>query len=237
VLVPKFFDASQARLQQRWADELAALPERPGEQMVYREQSLIDPAASVVQRIEYFCKAHAGFDGLLNRGRLQEACSQLLGETALLFKEKINFKYPGGAGFEAHQDQQAGWSVYAPVFVSALIAIDDATVDNGCLELELDRAERLAGLIGEEWKPLSEGIHAEFLYKPVPTAPGDVIFFDSYVPHRSNPNLTASARRILYATYNGRSHGDHREQYFHDKRLSFPPDCEREAGKTYKFRV
>ena len=33
---------------------------------------------------------------------------ELFGEPAVLFKEKINFKMPGGAGFKAHQDQQAG---------------------------------------------------------------------------------------------------------------------------------
>jgi 2-aminoethylphosphonate dioxygenase len=237
VFVRNFFDASHARLLQSWTEELAELPELPGEQMVYSEQSLLDPDVSVVQRIEYFCKVHRQFDEFLNRGRLQAACSQLLGESAVLFKEKINFKYPGGSGFQAHQDQQAGWSVYAPIFVSALVAIDDATIENGCLEIELDRTNRLRGLIGEEWKPLNEGSDGEFLYRPVPTTPGDVILFDSYVPHRSGPNLTASPRRILYATYNGLSHGDHRESYFRDKRANFPPDCEREAGKIYKFRV
>ena len=32
-------------------------------------------------------------------------------------------------------------------------------------------------------------------------------------------------------------HGDHRVQYYADKRRNFPPDIEREPGKQYKFRV
>lgn len=237
VSAPGFFDENAIRDLRRWTDELAAMPQRPGEHMVYSEQSLLDPDARVVQRIEYFCRAHDGFDGMLNRESLPAAAAQLLGEPVCLFKEKINFKYPGGGGFEAHQDQQAGWSTYAPVFLSVLVGIDRATLENGCLEIESGRPERLTGLIGEEWKPLDDGPQAQFGYRAVPTEPGDVIFFDSYVPHRSAPNLTGSPRRILYATYNGRSHGDHREGYFRDKRANFPPDCEREPGKVYTFRV
>ena len=153
----------------------------------------------------------------------------------MLFKEKINFKMPGGAGFEPHQDQQAGWSVFAPMFVTALVCIDPATLENGCLEMA--DAPRFAGLIGEEWTPLTAEEMAGFALVPVPTEPGDVLFFDSYAPHASKPNLTAAQRRILYLTYNEASYGDHRAQYFADKRASFPPDIERKAGVDYQFRV
>jgi hypothetical protein len=37
--------------------------------------------------------------------------------------------------------------------------------------------------------------------------PGDVLFFDSFVCHRSAPNLTSSSRRLLYSTYAMRSEG------------------------------
>ena len=62
-------------------------------------------------------------------------------------------------------------------------------------------------------------------------------FFDSYTPHRSGPNLTDKPRRVLYVTYNRLSEGEHRATYYADKRRSYPPDCEREPGKTYVFRV
>jgi hypothetical protein len=64
-----------------------------------------------------------------------------------------------------------------------------------------------------------------------------VIFFDSFVPHASKPNLTDAARRILYLTYNLASLGDHRVRYYADKHASLPPDIERQKGKTYVFRV
>jgi ectoine hydroxylase-related dioxygenase (phytanoyl-CoA dioxygenase family) len=152
-----------------------------------------------------------------------------------MYKDKINFKMAGGAGFEPHQDQQAGWSSFAPMFVTALVCIDRATLENGCLEMA--DAPRLAGLIGEEWVPLSAEQMAAFALIPVPSEPGDVLFFDSYAPHASKPNRTGADRRILYITYNDETDGDHRARYFAEKRANFPPDVEREAGTDYRFRV
>ena len=137
----------------RWTEEVCAWPEVPGRHMVYYETSLLDPTAKVVQRVENFCPYHPQFDALVRGGRLLAAVEQLLEGPAVLFKEKVNFKKAGGAGFEPHQDQQAGWSTYAPSFVTALVSIDRATVENGCLEMS--DAPRYAGLIGQEWVPLT----------------------------------------------------------------------------------
>jgi hypothetical protein len=234
VAVSGFFSPAQTARIASWVEELERRPERPGAEMVYYEPKLDDPSVRLVQRIENFCEFHAEFAELV-QGRLKSAIEELIGAPALLFKDKINFKKAGGAGFEAHQDQQAGWSVYAPSFVTALVSIDAATLANGCLEIA--DAPRAAGLIGEEWKPLTPAQMAGYPTIPVPSAPGDVLFFDSYVPHASKANATDSARRILYLTYNAKSYGDHRAQYFADKRANFPPDVERKPGMEYRFRV
>jgi 2-aminoethylphosphonate dioxygenase len=75
-----------------------------------------------------------------------------------------------------------------------------------------------------------------FKLVPVPTEPGDVLFFDDFAPHASKPNLTDTPRRILYLTYNLASEGDRRVRYFDEERANFPPDIER-PGVEYKFRV
>ena len=229
-----FFDAAETALIEQWTREVLARPETPGEHMVYYEDSLDRPGQRIVQRIEYFCGYHDRFDRLVN-GELKAAVARLLDEEAVLFKEKINFKMPGGAGFEPHQDQQAGWSAYAPLFVTALVSIDAATEANGCLEMA--DAPKATGLVGREWEPLSQAQAAELKLTPIPTGPGDVLFFDSYAPHASKPNRTAEARRILYLTYNRARDGDHRARYFADKRANFPPDIERAPGREYRFRV
>ncbi len=235
VFAPGFYGAAEMAEVTAWAEEVTAWPEVPGRHMVYYEDSLTEPGRRVVQRIEDFTPYHDGFRGLFSADRMATAVAELLGEAGTLFKEKVNYKMPGGDGFKAHQDAQAGWEVYAPFFITALVSIDRATAENGCLEVAAGHHD--LGLVGQEWAPLTEAQIAEMDFVSYPTVPGDAMFFDSYAPHRSGPNLTDSSRRVLYVTYNKASDGDHRERYFADKRKSFPPDIEREPGKSYVFRV
>jgi len=235
VVVPGLFDEAEIREISAWTDDLQSRPEEPGRCMMYFEQSLLNPGQRVLQRIENFCPFHAGFAALCEGDKLQGTVSRLLGEPAVLFKDKINFKLPGGDGFKPHQDQQAGWSTYADLFVTAMVSIDETTEENGCLELAAGYHTR--GLIGDEWKPLSVEDMRRMNARPAPTRAGDAVFFDSYTPHSSEANLTRERRRVLYITYNRASAGDHRVRYYADKRKSFPPDIERDPNRTYTFRV
>ncbi len=234
VVVPAMFDAAEITALKRWTSELLEAPEVPGRHMVYGEPSLRDRTIRLIQRVENFCPFHAAFDELLN-GKLRDDTAVLFGEPAVMFKDKINFKLPGGDGFKPHQDQQAGWSVYASLFITVMVAVDDATAENGCLEIAPGHHKR--GLLGPEWRPLSASDMVGFELKPLSARAGDVVFFDSYVPHGSQPNLSDGPRRVLYVTYNRSREGDHRERYFAEKRRNFPPDIEREPGKSYVFRV
>jgi hypothetical protein len=233
---PGFFAIEDVARMSAWIDELLERPERPGGHWVYRQPSLLDPTSKVVQRIEDFCPHHAGFDDLVRRSSLTRAIEQLLGGPALLFKEKINFKEPGGAGFELHQDQQAGWSRYAPLYATAMVCIDPATVENGCLEVA-DGCKRLDRLIAEEWRPIEAPEMGGISLRAVPTQPGDVVFFDSYFPHASKDNLTGERCRMVFITYSLAEYGDVRDRHHRDKRASHPPDIEREDGTEYRFRV
>lgn len=235
LVVRGMYDADAVEAISRWSDDILAWPEAPGRHMVYYEDSVFAGAGKVVSRVENFCPYHESFDALMRTGTLIGAISQLLGREAVLFKEKINMKMPGGDGFKPHQDAQAGWNRYASFYITALVSVDPATLENGCLEMVRGGHEK--GLVGDEWRPLDDGAMSGMQFEPCPTAPGDVIFFDSYAPHQSAPNLTDQRRRVLYVTYNRLSEGDHRAQYYADKRLSFPPDIERAPGKEYVFRV
>ena len=229
------FGAGEVAELRRATDEVQGWPEQPGVWMVYGEKSLREPERRLINRIENFYPYHPAFKALFDGDKLLGRASDLFGEPAVLFKDKINFKLAGGDGFRPHQDQQAGWSVYASLFVTALVAIDNATEANGCLELAAGHHTR--GLIGPEWAPLSESDLLGIDFVPCPTSPGDTVFFDSFVPHRSGPNLSNEPRRVLYVTYSRLAEGDHRAQYYADKRKSYPPDVEREAGRQYVYRV
>ena len=216
----------------QWTDEVANYPEVPNKYMMYFEESKLEKGKRILSRMEDIEPFHQGFSELFIRGEIQKITSQLFNEKALLFKDKINFKMPGGDGFKAHQDVQAGWDRYAKLHITALLSIDPSTTKNGCLEIAVGNHKR--EFVGEQWKPLKEDA---LDYISVPTNPGDAIFFDSYIPHRSGPNMTDEKRRVLYVTYNAVSEGDHRRKYYADKRLNYPPDIERDPNKEYVFRV
>ena len=227
----ELFNSSEIAELTRWTDEVMSYPEKPGEYMMYFEESALN-GERILSRVEDIEPYHGQFSGVFNGEKLRGCCTRLFGTEAVLYKDKINFKLPGGAGFKAHQDIQAGWDDYASLHITALVSIDATNLKNGCMEMAPGQHGR--GLIGEKWTPLEEnGLD----YTAIPTQPGDTIFFDSFAPHRSKPNLTNNPRRVLYVTYNRLSEGDHRRQYYIDKRKSYPPDCEREPGKEYVFRV
>lgn len=54
-------------------------------------------------------------------------------QEVLLFKDEIAWKLPGGNGAVPHVDLPA-YGHLAPQFVEIMIAVDDHTVENGCLE-------------------------------------------------------------------------------------------------------
>lgn len=232
LILNKGFNAADTALIESWTTEISKLPEESGKHWVFHETSQLDSETNLINRIEKISPFHQGFAEL--KEALAFAVSQLLDDEAVLFKEKINFKMPGGDGFKPHQDSQAGWQDYADYFISVMVCIDEATIENGCLQLVSGFQNQ--GLY-REWEPLTDKDMADMDFVNYPTQPGDVVFFDCYTPHASEPNLSDKIRRLYFATYNKLSEGDHLEQYYADKYKSFPPDIDREKGKEYVFRV
>lgn len=230
--LPGAFDAGEMAQIEGWTTELGAMPEVSGRQWVFHEPSQLDPEIELISRIEKISPFHAGFAELSEV--LAGAAGQLLGDTAQLFKEKVNFKMPGGDGFKPHQDSQAGWEDYAPYFITVMVCVDDATLENGCLQVVPGRQTQ--GLF-RKWEPLTDDDMADMNFQPVPTRPGDVLLFDSYTPHYSEPNHSSTVRRLYFATYNKASEGDHFDQYHADKYKNYPPDIDRDPNRKYIFRV
>jgi len=212
-------------------------PDRAGEYMKYYEKNRRDPAGpKIVSRIENFTQYNPGLDFLLTGEKLPAMCTDLFAEPSIMYKEKVNYKLPGSDGFAPHQDVAAGWWLYQQsIHVSCLVSIDPANSENGALEVAAGEHKR--GLMSPEWKEIPEETVAKLNWQLVPTEPGDVLFFDSYVPHRSAANGTDKPRRVLYATYAKASEGDWRLRYYADKRAAFPPDCERAPGTNYEYKI
>src|SRR5262245_31132200 len=180
-------------------------------------------------RVENFLPWHDGLRGLLERADLLACLEELLGERPVLFKEKLNFKLPGGGGFAPHQDAPAFTSFGQTYHVTLLLGADRMTPENGCLEM-VDGFTEPRLLPQAEDGTLRSDVVEALAWRPLPLAPGDLVLFDSYVPHRSGPNRAEEPRRALYVTWNRASEGDRREAYFALKRRGFPPECERQPG-------
>jgi ectoine hydroxylase-related dioxygenase (phytanoyl-CoA dioxygenase family) len=196
-----------------WADDVAALPASTG---VLQHHEHTD-AGPQLCRSEHFVEVHAGLRELLTAGPLLDTASALLGEPAVLYKEKINHKLPGGAGYSAHQDAPA-YPLLAN-HVSAMVAIDDADVDNGGLEVVSGCFDRVLPM--DDRGCVDRSVERSLAWEPVEVPAGATLWFHSRTPHRSGPNRSSRPRRALYPTYNAAREGDRRAQYYATKAAAF----------------
>lgn len=142
--------------------------------------------------------------------RLLDPIEQIYGERAYLFEDKLSYKPARvGSGFKLHQDSTY-WREFSRNIISAFVHIDDATIENGCLQVVPGFHNR--GFIA--WTPEKRDhmiqdeqiANAERLM--VVAKAGDVILFHCLTPHASEPNRTDQPRRALIFSYTPASDGD-----------------------------
>jgi len=142
-------------------------------------------------------------------GPLRAVASGALGEEAVAFKDKINYKQPGGAGFRPHQDRLAYPGVDR--VLSILVAIDPCTTDSGCLWLAGGVDEVLPV---DDRGVVRDDVAGTLRWEAVPLEPGDAVMLDGLAPHYSEANHSTAARRVLVASYAPVAEGYTREQYY-----------------------
>ncbi|MFW6600417.1 phytanoyl-CoA dioxygenase family protein [Propionibacteriaceae bacterium Y2011] len=155
-----------------------------------------------------------------------------------LFKDKLIFKLPGQPGYGMHQD--AGWWQGFPYeqLTSVMVAIDGANAANGGLELFPGCHHELRSTPGvlQNMGPDAIAEIDESTGELVETRAGDLIFFNSLVPHRSGTNAADVSRTQLYLTYSPAAAGDlYRAHYQHYRRYAYGEKLT-EPGNTYYFR-
>jgi hypothetical protein len=140
---------------------------------------------------------------------LRDTASSLLGEAAVAFKDKINYKQPGGAGFRPHQDRLAYPGVDR--VLSILVAIDPCTNESGCLWLAggVDSV-----LPVDDRGVVRDDVASTLGWQAAPLEPGDAVLLDGLAPHYSEANHSHAARRVLVASYAPAAEGYSREQYY-----------------------
>lgn len=157
---------------------------------------------------------------------------ELMGEEYLVFKDKLNFKWPGGGAFAPHQDFPAYDSFKPRSHVTVMLTIDPATPANGCLEFaanyrsllghgtDADSSSRkdLGCLFPFDGEAIRRDYVDRMNWRSVSTKPADLVFFDSFVPHRSHINRSDRSRRAMFITYNRAAEGEWRNLYYQAKR-------------------
>lgn len=212
-VVTNVMDEVTARVLQDWVSDIAEWP-NDGPWLHYREMTDFGPK---ICRTENFTPHHAGMYQLLRLGQLVAVASELLGEAAVLYKEKINYKMAGGAGFAPHQDAPA--YRFVETHVSCMVAVDPATTENGCLEVVSGMHDEILPM--DESGCIRPDIAESFTWETAELQAGQTLWFHSRTPHRSGPNLSPANRRALFPTYNALSEGDLRNRYYEQKAAEF----------------
>lgn len=191
-------------------DRIASLGDDVGLEHHYE----LTDAGRRLARTEDFTPVSELLSKVLREGAVPAVAGELLGEPALLYKEKINYKTAGGAGFSPHQDKPA--YPFVDQVLSVMIAVDDATTQNGCLEVVSGAHHEV--LAQDERGCIAADVVASYEWQPVELPAGATLFFHALTPHRSGPNRSSRDRRALYPTYNGQSEGDLRDDYYAERR-------------------
>ncbi|KAI8881295.1 PhyH-domain-containing protein [Backusella circina FSU 941] len=235
LVIEDFFSTNEHQTLDNYCNELQNWGKEKGKWMQYYEVNTVT-GENILCRTENFTPYHDGMNSYVKSPRLLEVLKTLHGEEYILFKEKINYKLPGGGGFPAHQDAPAFVQFGQSSHMTVMFTIDTTTKENGCLEVvpgshknDYEKGilpQEQDGSIALDWCKKENWI-------PVHCKPGSVLIFGAYLAHRSGDNVTEKARKAVYLTYNASAEGDFRDHYYAEKRKLFPPSYEREENKDY----
>ncbi|HTL30908.1 MAG TPA: phytanoyl-CoA dioxygenase family protein [Tepidisphaeraceae bacterium] len=147
---------------------------------------------------------HETFRSLAHDPRLLDKIESLISPNFNLQHSKLNMKPAKvGSAVEWHQDM-----AYFPHtnddLVTTLVYLDDATEENGCLQVlprhhthyfeHANEEGKFAGMITEDLSSFGKPV-------PLPAPAGSVIFMHCITPHASLPNKSSRPRRTLIYEY------------------------------------
>ncbi len=154
--------------------------------------------------------------------RVTNAAEQILNDEAYHYHSKMIMKDAKvGGAWTWHQDYGYWYQngVLSPNLVSVSIAVDAATKENGCLQvvkgshhygrLNHSLTGDQAGADMERVKEIlkrNELVHVEM-------GPGDALFFQSNLLHRSDQNRSEHARWSMICCYNARSNDPYKDSH------------------------
>ncbi len=244
LVVEDFLDPMELDLWRRMTEEgvAARLAESPH---LYNQNNPEDYYAQVFTQAIKLRDVHEGMRQLMDDPRLGKMAAELAGvEGIRIWHDQALIKPPFGNATAWHLDNPF-WSFSSPDAISIWVALDEATLANGCLWY-LPGTHRLASFeptpIGANQRDLFK-IYPEWLeIEPVatPCAAGSAVFHNGIVAHGAGANMTHRPRRAMTcaympdgSTFNGRRNV--LSQAYHDSlRVGDVIDDPREVPLIYR---
>lgn len=163
--------------------------------------------------------------------KMLDCMEDLMGPNIYYHSSKVMFKPPGGSAKPWHQDA-AYWRDYDPNQITIWIAIDDASLENGCV-WAVPGSHKLGHIphvraelqVEESRIDLNKAV-------PVPVPAGGLLIFHSLVLHMSQKNESDKTRWAIICDYD----------CLPNKAIDFYNDTEAPEGmdaedKVWKLRV
>lgn len=149
---------------------------------------------------------HQGMAELMMDARLGEAAATLAAVDGIrIWHDQALFKQPYGNPTAWHLDNPY-WSFYSRDAISIWVALDRATLANGCLWY-LPGTHKVARYdnsgIGENIASLFK-VYAEWMSRravPAPCAAGSAVFHNGLIAHGAGANMTPKPRRAMTCAY------------------------------------
>jgi ectoine hydroxylase len=214
VVVKGFFDREEVHLLRRAAKEDRALDEH--------SFSRNDGEGGNV-RLSLWNHPGDTLYGMVARCEsIVDSATKLLNDEVYHYHSKMIMKDARvGGAWTWHQDYGYWYQngVLSPNLTSVFIAIDPATVENGCMQVipysqSLGRIEHV--LKGEQAGADIERVNEilkRFPLVHVEMEPGDALFFHSNLLHRSDQNKSENPRWSMICCYNARSNDPYKESH------------------------
>mgnify|MGYP006104471531 CR=1 FL=1 len=159
-----------------------------------------------VRKLAWYCSADPVLDKMsLKHARVRGVLDSLLGPDAIRFQDMALVKPPKIGSIKPwHQDNAYFSVVPLDQIVGVWIALDDATIDNGCMHVipkgHLDGARK--HYHDRDCEIVPDRIDAS-LAVPIELKAGGILFFYGMLPHQTPPNTTDFRRRALQWHYRG----------------------------------
>lgn len=204
-------EAAAAASAERYAVDGNVYVEAAGSTLQYEHT----PGSATLRVVEPFHHLDPVLEALVDDPRLVEPMRGLVrSERVALWTDKLNLKRPReGSRFRWHQDSPywAHACAHLDRLPNVMLALDDATEENGCFRVIRGSHRRglLPGCEGEgALGPLFTNPRAFDLSAQVPAIvpAGSLVFFSPHTVHGSEPNRSELPRRAFVITYQPAGH-------------------------------